>query len=187
MTVRPPWSWAIAEAEALTAIDAGPKLVENRGRKIPDRHIGQRIAIHAGLTWCKAGENDYRVRAAWNRFANAIDLRTPNPKLAEIGDMRTGYVGRLQPSPQLWLDTGAVAAVATLADCHQSVGGCCAPWGDAAYATKAGTVAAWHLVLADVRRLREPVPCRGQVRVPWDLPEVVADQVDAQLAKQVAR
>lgn len=189
ITVRPPWSWAIAEAEALTALGAIPKLVENRGRRIADKHIGQRIAIHAGQTWCHTGERNQHVRTAWNTFANAIDLRKSNPALAAIGDTRTGYVGRLQPG--LWLDTGAVVAVATLVDCHQAdqtdgYATCCQPWGEREYATAAGRGPAWHLVLADVRRLRKPVPCRGEVRVPWDLPEDVAAVGDAQLAEVVA-
>ncbi len=191
ITVRPPWSWAIAEAEALTALGATPKLVENRGRKIADKHIGKRIAIHAGLTWCKTGMRNHHINSAWNTFANAIDLRTPNPLLADIGDTRTGYVGRLQPSPGLWLETGAVVAVATLTGCHQAdqtsaVATCCWPWGDREYETKAGRDPAWHLTLADVRRLSVPVPCRGEVRVPWELPADVADAVDGQFAGQVA-
>lgn len=192
MTVRPPWSWAIAEAEALTALNVTPKLVENRGKKIPDKHIGQRIAIHAGLTWCKVGARDHHINAAWETFANAIDLRRPNPRLAEIGDTRTGYVGQLQPSPQMWLDTGAVVAVATLTGCHEAdqsaaYATCCWPWGRRTYMGSRGEGPAFHLVLADVRRLREPVPCRGEVRVPWDVPEGVAALVDAQLAEQVTR
>ncbi|WP_341719990.1 hypothetical protein QQG74_09895 [Micromonospora sp. FIMYZ51] len=192
ITIRPPWSWAIAEAAALTALGITPKLVENRGQRIADRHIGQRIAIHAGQTWCTVGERDSHINEAWHEFANAIDLRKPNPKLAAIGDTRTGYVGRLQPSPHLWMDCGAVVAVATLTGCHQAdqsndVFTCCWPWGQREYVSPSKVGPAWHLVLADVQRLAEPVPCRGQVRVPWELPEAAADAVHAQLDAVVAR
>lgn len=191
ITIRPPWSWAIAEGAALTALGVTPKTVENRGKRIADRHIGQRIAIHAGRAWCNTGGRNHHVSTAWNTFANAINLREPNPALAAIGDTRTGVVGPMQPSDGLWLDTGAVVAVATLAGCHQAdqtaaYATCCWPWGDREYVTKNGHVPAWHLVLADVQRLREPVPCRGQVRVPWEMPENVAALVDAQLAQAVA-
>lgn len=68
ITIRPPWSWAIAEAAALTALGVPPKLVENRGRKVAAEHIGQDWAIHAGRTWDEAGAEDLRVRAAWRAY-----------------------------------------------------------------------------------------------------------------------
>jgi hypothetical protein len=68
------------------------------------------------------------------------------------------------PEPMHALTTGAVLAVAELVDCHPDAG-CCRPWGEPGV---------FHLVLADVRRLDEPVLARGQLGL-WDidLPEEV--------------
>jgi hypothetical protein len=182
ITVRPPWSQIIAESAALAALGIEPKTVENRGRYTSYRGP---VAIHAGRTWDRDGGSDPRVMEAWAGFACAIRLREPNPKLAAIGDRRTGFVGALKV-PSLWIEQGAVIAVADLVDCHEAtVTGrllgsepCCRPWGAQAH----GDRAAYHLVLGEVRRLRDPVPCAGQLAVPWTLPEDVTAQVTAQLA-----
>ena len=184
ITVRQPWAAMIAETAALTALGVAPKTAENRGRGVSEQHIGTDIAIHAGRTWSVEGAADERVRRAWAAFHNAIDLRNPNPLLAAHGDNRTGYVGALQPG--LWIDTGAVVAVATLVDCHEAgttgrhFGSepCCAPWGEALHNGRP----AFHLVLDNVRRLRDAVPARGSLTVPWTLPDDVEAAVMEQLA-----
>lgn len=187
VTVRPPWSQIIAETQALEALNVAPKTVENRGRPINPKHIGTHIAIHGGRTWCPLGATDPRVLQAWATFANAIHLREPNPLLAAHGDTRTGYAGpRLSPDNNLWIDRGAVVAVATLVDCHKahtSLDGtvCCQPWGERFHNDKP----AHHLVFGDVRRLRTPVPARGALGVPWTLPADVAALVEQQLAVSV--
>jgi hypothetical protein len=61
------------------------------------------------------------------------------------------------------LVTGALVAVADLVDCHPDRG-CCRPWGDPD---------AHHLVLANIRRLPQPVPARGQ-RGLWDATHLLA-------------
>jgi hypothetical protein len=184
MTVRQPWAQLIAEAEALTALGLVPKLIENRSRKVADKHVGEDIAIHAGLTWCSVGAADWRVRRAWARFCAAIDLRKPNPALAAHGDRRTGFVGGLRPG--MWIEQGAVVAVAKLAGCHPA-GTCvleaCHPWGESMHNGKP----AWHIELADVRRLPKPVPARGSLALPWQLPAGVAEQVQAQLDARLLR
>lgn len=48
------------------------------------------------------------------------------------------------------LPTEAAIAVATLVDCHQAAGACCAPWGTTSSAF-------FHLVLDEIRALRTPV------------------------------
>jgi len=186
ITVRPPWSQIIAETPALTVLGVAPKAVENRGRPIAGKHIGTDIAIHAGLTWCKVGEADLRVRTAWSIFGRAIRLREVNPLLAAIGDTRTGYVGGLFSHSDLWVERGAVVAVVRLVDCHKAItvpempgypaSTCCAPWGESDYNGKP----AYHLVLDDVRRLGTPVPARGSLAMPWTLPDDVAAAVAEQ-------
>ena len=190
ITIRAPWSAIIAETAALTSLGVAPKAVENRSRRVLDHFIGADIAIHAGRTWSVEGAADERVRRAWQAFHNAIDLREPNPLLAAHGDTRTGYVGALQPG--LWIETGAVVAVATLVDCHPAMTipalpghpahTCCQPWGEALHNGRT----AHHLVLDHVRRLRDAVPARGSLTVPWTLPDDVEAAVLDQLGAGVA-
>lgn len=184
ITIRPPWSQIIAETAALTALGVKPKAVENRSRPVADKHIGTDIAIHAGLAWSPVGGADPRVQHAWQVFANAIGLRKSNPLLAAVGDTRTGFVGALRV-PSLWIDQGAVVAVATLLDCHPAISipdlpghpahVCCAPWGEPTYSGKP----AWHLVLGNVRRLRDPVPATGNLAMPWTLRPDLADHIES--------
>lgn len=178
ISVRQPWAQLIAEAQALEAIGMVPKRWENRSRRVSEKYHGTDVAIHASLTWCKFGAEDWRVRRAWAHFSAAIDLRDPNPLLARHGDRRTGFVGGLRPG--LWMPQGAVIAVATLQGCHPAglcVKGACRPWGEPDHNGKP----AWHLEFANVRRLPDPVPAKGSLSVPWSLPEDVAVKVQAQL------
>ena len=78
---------------------------------------------------------------------------------------------------------GAIVAVAQLVDCHPAAqhddcSTCCDPWGMAVYNNRR----AFHLVLADIRRLPEPVPCRGQLAIGWAVPPETAQAVRTQLA-----
>lgn len=182
-TVRAPYSAMIAEAQALTVAGAVPKLVENRSRPIAPKHFGARVAVHAGITWSVEGEHDPRVRHAWTQFAKAFDPAVPNPLLAGHGDTRTGFPNsllRIHAGSSLWIPRGAVVATAAIVGCHRA-GACvveaCHPWGDLEYNGKP----AWHIELADVVRLPEPVPARGQIAVPWRLPDDVAAAVNAQI------
>jgi hypothetical protein len=143
------------------AIRASAKLVENRGRPIHDRHIGERVAIHAAATWSKEGGADPRIRQWWW-----------GPGCREVVPTDFSFMFR------------KVIAVATIAGCHEAqwprvpMEACCAPWGDSWYSGKP----AWHIVLADVVALDEPVgPVRGQLSVPWNLPDDVAAQVAEQI------
>ncbi len=159
ITVRLPWA---------AAIGAEVKTIENRGRPVHHRHIGQRAAIHAARTWCRIGARDPRVNAWWWQVR-------PDDFPGEFG---------------------SVLAVATIAGCHEAAqpaepeevapgvtlmisqpGTCCEPWGDRRY----GLGPAWHIVLSDVVRLPEPVPAIGKVAVPWTLPEAVSAAIGAQL------
>lgn len=141
ITVQLPWTAAIA---------AGEKLIENRSRPIASRHIGTRVAIHAGASWSKTGANDGRIRRWWwgpDRNPSAI-----------LDATDFAYYFR------------HVIAVATVADCHAS-DGCCLPWGDRDY----GDGRAWHIVLADVARVGPLGPVRGSLSVPWILPDDITD------------
>ncbi len=141
------------------AIRAGTKLVENRGR--PTAYRGP-VAIHAAAAWSKAGGHDPRIRRWWwgDRWADRSPL--------DATDFSRMFRN--------------IVAVADLEDCHQAAevsvsDWCCNPWGDFEYNDKP----AWHLVLANVVVLDEPVPAVGRLSVPWELPADVAAKVAAQL------
>lgn len=169
ITVRPPWSWCIAEAGTLTALGVAPKLVENRGRPAAAKWVGTDWAIHAGKRWDADGAADVRVQRAWRAVHGGAPLTPRRP----------------------WVDSevrpGAVVAVARLSGCHRAVpwrhhppaATCCQPWGERYH----GDGDAWHLVWDGVRKLRRPVPVRGQLAVPWLLPADVAAQVAGQLGE----
>jgi hypothetical protein len=93
-------------------------------------------------------------------------------------------VGARPPSGESWpghrMYLGAVIAVATLTGCHLSPdfgGTCgatrplCSPW---------AARDQYHWLLADVRPLATPVPCRGMLGL-WRLPDDVEKAVRAQL------
>lgn len=162
ISIKPPWT---------KCIERELKLIENRGREVTYRGP---LGIQATKTWSSIGCLDDRVREALADLLYPIWPDKPD-------------------SPMVFHDEdftpGCVVAVAELVDCHRAVtryesrppyrwaGYCCQPWGDEMYGDKA----AWHLVLANVRRLAEPVPAKGALRIPWMAPEDVASAVWAQL------
>lgn len=155
ITVKPPWSWAIAHAG---------KTVENRSRGASYRGP---LAIHAGLSWSDAGMRDQRVRDSWS----AAGL----PTLLARGRFS------FEPFPsRREVAYGAVVAVAELVDSHPDAG-CCQPWGDARYDEGTEQATVHHLVLADIRPLAEPLPCRGALGL-WKLPPDVAELITAATA-----
>ncbi len=155
ITVRLPFAAAIA---------AGTKLVENRGRPIPTRYIGSRVAIHAAATWSPEGGRDSRIRRWWW-----------GP------DRNPGAV--LDPADFSFYFRHIVA-VATVVNCHEAnLTGmlCCPLWGERWYDEERGQLA-WHIVLDNIVRPDRLVgPVRGSLSVPWTLPDDVATQVRAQV------
>lgn len=149
ITVKQPWAWAITY---------GGKNIENRPWGI---HARGPIAIHAGKEWDRDGATDLTLRMAWEAWSKRLPLDPHSPEAVQLG--YSGAAGELRKGT-LWLDEGAVVAVADLVGSHRD-SGCCRPWG------QPGKI---HLVLANVRRLPEPVPCRGALG-PWRLPVNVDD------------
>jgi hypothetical protein len=156
-------------AWAIATCADGAKDVENRARSVPWRSaVGQRIAIHAGKRRFEGGELD--------------------PRIIALGR-------RLQSAPAAAWHSGAVVAVATLADVHW--GGACRFQGvqrQQPVVTKAANSApgalcsawaepdAWHLVWENVVPLPRPVPARGFQglwTLPVDVEWAVAQQVGA--------
>jgi hypothetical protein len=158
ITIQLPWA---------AAIRAGRKLVENRGRPVPDRYIGQRIAIHAGASWSKDGARDGRIRRWWWGEEDRGPL--------EATDF--SYAFR------------RILAVATLSGCHQSEqhadgSTCCQPFGDRTYINGKP---AYHLTFDNVVGIDLVENVRGQESVPWRLEPALAGRVHAAAAAEVIR
>lgn len=128
------------------AIAAGHKAVENRSWSTSYRGP---LAIHAGLRQDVEAMQDHRVMAATHGWVVEHWPREDRP----------------------WHTVGAIVAVAELVDVHPATG-CCKPWGVGIYNCRQ----AKHLVLADIRPLAEPVPCKGSLGV-WTVPDEVASQI----------
>lgn len=156
ITIQQPWALAIA---------AGVKNIENRSR-----HVSYRgpVAIHAGAAWSREGAADPRIRAWWLGRTHAE--RQPQ---VDAADLATGWMFR------------HIIAVVDLVDCHEADqsmpagASCCPPWGDRQYKGRP----AWHLALANARRLDTPVPVvLGCLALPWTLSDDVAAQVEREVA-----
>lgn len=139
------------------AIAFGGKAVENRTWPTAYRSL---VAIHAGrsIDWAASP-------AAW--------------RAAGVGEYRRG----MDRHPWRPLGSGTIIAVATLADCHDSVE-CMLP---AASATRGATGCSpwaargqWHWELADIQPLAEHVQCKGALGL-WRLPEDAEKAVREQL------
>lgn len=129
------------------------------------------VAIHAGLA---LHDGSIPVRDA----AIALDA------LGGRGNCRQPSVLRVGKPQHPGLALGAVLAVAEVTGCHDD-GSCygalqrpgsglhplCSPWAQRFQ---------WHIQLANVQALADPVPCRGMLGL-WRLPEDVGSAVRAQL------
>lgn len=176
LTVRQPWAACIAHLD---------KRTENRSWRLPDRHKGTQIAVHAAVAVDRDNLGAPMGAEAWaSLFATT----------AEWDAWRFWHLGRTPRDVANWppkLALGAVTAVATLAGCHRFTWdeycghsgdwtetshhpGLCSPY------VKLGAV--WHWELTGVRPLPEPVPCRGMLglwRLPDDAEKAVREQLEA--------
>ena len=140
ITVRPPWSFAIAHLG---------KRVENRTRSTSYRGP---VAIHAGRNFdVLAVDHPALVGAVYDsRLGHGVppvDVYDGAPHVMHFGH---------------------VVALADLIDCHPDDGDCCGPWAERTHTTAGtGITVLHHLVLDDVIPLAEPIPARGQLGLPW--------------------
>lgn len=148
LTIRQPKAWATA---------TGARLVDNRPQE--HTHRGP-IAIYAAAPWDESAAADPRIRRL---YWGQREHDTPMPA----------------PQPHSFADrTGGVIATAELVDCHpahEMPDGrwCCAPWGDG----PDGVNPVWHLALRKVLPLRYIVRCAEGGPDVWDLPDLVAVEV----------
>ncbi len=159
ITVKNPWAWAIAH---------GGKAIENRPRGVSYRGP---LAIHAGLGWSELGAEDAYVLNAWTAWLSGRDSTVQTPEHRRDPWERMDTLEPGDEREQQLMPRGVIIAVAELVDSHLDAP-CCRPWGMSEFEGKA----MHHLVLANVRPLAEPVPCRGALGL-WRPPADVADLV----------
>lgn len=172
LTVRQPFAWAIAY---------GGKDVENWPRPLAYRGPA---AIHAGLELHHPGFFPTQTPEG-HAAAEALDALGGR---GNCWNPRHHIQTALAPVPHPGLALGAVVAVAEIFGCHHAdecmlppylvvTGrtGCC-PW---------AMRGQWHIELANVRPLPEPVPCRGMPGL-WQLPEDVESAARAQIERDIS-
>jgi hypothetical protein len=159
--MKQPWAWAIVD---------GGKWIENRSWEPPDALLGEVFAIHAGL-------------------------KKPSTELIEAAIECANEDGHGIAVPREF-QLGCILGVATLdgyvtdhdEDDHNR---CVLAHGDADDGTAMiprVIESPWFFgpvgfVLSDVRRLREPVPCKGALGY-WELPPDVERMVRAHLGSR---
>lgn len=165
LTVRNPWAWAAVFPPA-----GQRKPLENRGREMKYRGP---LWWHAGARsrWDPAGADSPLVQTAWSEYVRTL----PGWPGLPASDITLGRRTTLMPF-------GAVAALVEVVDCHwwesccppgifAPEGSVCSPWAASGQ---------WHIRLASVRPLAEPVPCKGALGL-WRLPSEVEAVARGQL------
>lgn len=155
-----PWLWAILACHKGATYDGTFYALENRTGKPPRGRVAPctgRIALHAS--------------AGYDHDGLSFILRTLAPEASRVG---------LLAAPR-----GAIVGTATIAGAFQWPDGVRAevvgPLVDAqvdVLAASRWAFGPWVWVLRDVRRLREPIPCKGALgfwRVPSDVARFVRE------------
>lgn len=194
LTVRPPWSWAIAH---------GPKDVENRtgGASRWRRAQGRKLMIHAGSGWSVWGQGSPLVTGAWwglgpcsTRLGSQC---TPEPFYLAKPDRVAGMLVHpsiAHPDPRFRIHHAAVVATCRVVDVHDAEPGCCtSPWAEWHYTDAAGVrhTDVVHLVLAERIALpHDGVGWRqgrlGLWQPPAELVEDVEDEMPATATRGAA-
>jgi hypothetical protein len=165
LTIRNPWAWAIVH---------GGKPVENRGWRTAYRGP---LLIHAGARsrWDPAGAQFPLLRRAWEQYVRRI----PDWPGLPSGDVELGRRTTL-------MRFGAVVALAQVTGCHDSRA-CYTPSGGrgpGAYCSPWGASEQFHIELADVHPLAEPVSCRGALGL-WRLADSAEKAARDQLGRDI--
>lgn len=180
LSVRPPWSWAIAH---------GPKDVENRtgGVALWRRALAaEGLLIHASAGWSRRGAQ--RVAPEWWGKAGHAPATltedwgaTPLPSPDRVAGMLV-HRSIAMPDPQLRIHHAAVVAACQVVDVHQAEPQCCpSPWAELHYTDAGGQLRrdVVHLVLANRRALpHDGIPAKGRLGLWRPDPELLADVLD---------
>ena len=165
LTVRQPWEFSIEHLG---------KPVENRGW--PLKYRGP-LWLHAGARsrWDPSGAAFTLIRQAWRQYLHDHVAGWPGLPASDVTLCRRTTL----------MPFGAVSALVQVTGCHHATR-CYTPSGGrgpGAYCSPWGASEQFHIELADVRSLREPVPCRGSLGL-WRLPDDIEKAARAQLEQQ---
>lgn len=175
LSVRPPWSWAIAHST---------KDVENRTggvarwRRALD---ADGVLIHASTSWSRRGAASPLLYGRWWQLAgfpvDAGPIRGPD-RLAG----RLVHPTITLPDPRLRIQHAAIVAACRVVDVHQAEPECCpSPWAERYYPDAGGELRrdVVHLVLADRRPLpHDGIFAKGRLGLWRPDPELLADVLD---------
>jgi hypothetical protein len=167
LTVRNPWGWSIGLAPLPLR-----KPVENRSRYMAYRGP---LAIHAGARsrWDPAGEWSHLVRSAWEVHVRSL----PGWPGLPASDVDLTRKTTLMPF-------GAIIALAEVTGCHHSDH--CMDTAGTYACSEWAAPGQFHITLANVCPLAEPVPARGMLGL-WTVPEEAERAVRAQLGETDGR
>ncbi|GAA3417649.1 hypothetical protein [Streptosporangium vulgare] len=169
LSIKQPWAWAISRR----AVTYAGKDVENRTWTTEYRGL---LAIHASLTWDRAGGDSDMIWTAWGEYIRTTpDRRTASTTLDRRGaEFPTGAIVAVADLDQIHHSASCVRP-AYLGEIHPFGPYKCSPW------AVGGDGGMYHWRLANVRLLAEPVACTGRLSL-WNLPDDVRDAVVEQLA-----
>lgn len=146
------------------------------------------LSVRQPWAWaiCHGKDVENRSKGTKHRGLLAIHASKSAPYREDVQDPRIVDLIVANGLDDAASAQGAVVAVAELVTCHLSPdfgGTCgatrplCSPWAERDV---------YHWQLADVRPLREPVPCKGMLGL-WRLPDEVEKAVRAQLSEDGKR
>jgi hypothetical protein len=159
LTLRQPWAWAVLHG----------KTVENRTWRMSYRGP---LAIHAGARsgWDRGGEWSYLVRGEWDQW---LRREVPGWPGLPSSDVELGRKTTLMPF-------GAIVALAEVTGCHHSDD--CMDAAGAYACSEWAAAGQFHITLAGVRPLAEPVACKGMLGL-WTVPEPAESAIRDQLGE----
>lgn len=154
-----PWLWCI---------ELGHKTVENRTWKPPAKMVGKRFALHASAGYDREAEPFVQgVLAALDVVMLNQPVRSAIVGTARlVGALPVKVTGETRLSAAVEVDGILPGCRLGDLDLGQQFRILASPW----------TFGPWAWLLADVRRLREPVPCKGALGF-WKVPDEIAARV----------
>lgn len=151
-----PWLWAILENhKGFELLTYGFLAIENRSWRPPRSIIGKRIALHASAGWDEDGEAFVDDRLILDGRNAESPPKTHCPRGAILGT--ANVLGAVQRHG------GVISGFSSAVVGDRTVS---SPW----------AFGPWCWVLADVRKLAQPIPAKGRLGL-WPVPGDLASRI----------